>query len=113
MNRLFFFWLVLVLTGKIVDAQPVSDNLSTAIRVLPENIVWSDAKPPVPPGAKAAVLEGDPKSNGIFTIRMKLPAHYTIPPHTHPRDERVTVISGSIFMGLGDSLDQTKAVKYP
>jgi quercetin dioxygenase-like cupin family protein len=50
-----------------------------------------------------AVLEGDPKAAGMFTMRIKLPAGTIIPPHWHPRDERVTVLSGKVLVGMGDT----------
>jgi mannose-6-phosphate isomerase-like protein (cupin superfamily) len=66
------------------------------------NIVWKDAPPSMPKGAKIAVLEGDPQQSGMFTIRLKLPAGSSVPPHWHPRPERVTVLSGEAQVGFGD-----------
>jgi quercetin dioxygenase-like cupin family protein len=68
--------------------------LAAAIQVT--SPVWSAAPPSMPKGAQMAVLEGDPKGPGIFTIRVKLPAGATLAPHTHPRPERVTVLSGKV-----------------
>jgi quercetin dioxygenase-like cupin family protein len=59
----------------------------------------------MPRGAKIAVLEGDPKKPAFFTMRVKLPAGARLGPHTHPADERVTVISGSIHVAFGDKFD--------
>ena len=73
-------------------------------------LVWKEAPPALPPGAKVAVLEGDPAQPGLFTMRIKVPANYKVPPHWHPADEHVTVISGSFFMGLGEKFDE-KAMK--
>lgn len=69
---------------------------------------WVPVKPPLPPGAEAELLEGDPKHEGLFTMRLRLPPGYVLAPHTHPADERVTVISGQVFVGIGDSMDQSK-----
>ena len=33
------------------------------------------------------------------------------PPHNIPNNETVTVLSGGIFVGLGDTFDRTKAEK--
>jgi quercetin dioxygenase-like cupin family protein len=47
------------------------------------------------PGAKIAVLEGDPGKEGYYAIRVKYPEGlYKIAPHTHPQTEHLTVISG-------------------
>jgi hypothetical protein len=49
----------------------------------------------LPPGAKIAVLEGDPGKEGYYAIRVKYPEGlYKIAPHTHPQTEHLTVISG-------------------
>lgn len=61
------------------------------------------------PGAKFTVLEGDPKKTGPVTMRIKLPKNYKLAPHMHGGDERVTAISGSLYFGIGDTMDKTKA----
>jgi uncharacterized RmlC-like cupin family protein len=58
-----------------------------------------------------SVLSGDPGKTGPFTIRLKAPAGYKIPAHSHPTAERVTVISGDFHFGMGDKLDEAKAEK--
>jgi quercetin dioxygenase-like cupin family protein len=66
---------------------------------------WSPAPPVLPPGAEIVVLTGDPAGKGLVTLRLKLPAGYVIAPHSHPTDELVTVISGSLALGMGDKVD--------
>jgi len=73
---------------------------------------WVDMKPPMDAGAKMAVVEGDPKGSGHFTIRVWFPPYYKIPPHIHPVDERTTVLSGEVNVGYGDTMDTTRAKKY-
>ncbi len=75
-----------------------------------DEIKWADSASL--PGAKMAVLEGDPAKMGPVTIRLKLPPDYKLMPHTHPADERVTVLSGVLYMGLGDKLDEKASKKY-
>ena len=67
--------------------------------------VWKDAPPSMPKGTKIAVLEGDTKQPGLFTVRLKVPAGSVIAPHTHPRPERVTVLSGKVRVGFGKKVD--------
>ncbi len=74
----------------------------------PADIQWKDAPPILPAGAKAAVLEGDPGKPGYFAMRLKTPDGYKIMPHWHPNVERVTVISGTLYIGVGDTFDETK-----
>jgi anti-sigma factor ChrR (cupin superfamily) len=72
--------------------------------ISPDDLKWSDV-PSLPPGAKIAVIEGPLNEAVPFTFRLKFPANYQIPAHWHPAVERVTVISGTLNMGLGDNLD--------
>ncbi|WP_146140450.1 cupin domain-containing protein [Zobellella endophytica] len=69
----------------------------------PEQIAWQPGPASVPAGAQFAVLEGNPTEAGIFTMRLKLPDGYLIPLHWHPGVERVTVLSGIVYLGMDDS----------
>jgi len=72
---------------------------------------WGPAPPVLPKGGQMAVLAGDPGKPGPFVVRLKMPSGYKIPPHQHPTDEAVTVISGDFRFGMGDKLDEAKAEK--
>lgn len=72
---------------------------------------WTAAPPSLPPGAQISVLLGNASAEGLYVIRLKFPAGYKIPAHTHPNDEHVTVISGAFHLGLGAKLDETKGTK--
>ena len=74
----------------------------------PSRIAWRPADN-LPPGAQVAVLEGDPKKEGFFTMRIKMPDGYRVPPHWHAKEERVTVLSGTLNLAHGDTFDATKA----
>jgi quercetin dioxygenase-like cupin family protein len=75
---------------------------------------WGPAPPFVPPGAQLTVLEGDPgASSGAFTVRVKTPDGYVVPPHWHPARENVTVISGTMRLGMGDKFDESKMTSLP
>ena len=67
---------------------------------------WGPAPPMLPPGAQIAVLAGDPTKAAPYTVRLKFPANYDIPAHSHPGDEHVVVVSGELFMGMGNKLDR-------
>jgi quercetin dioxygenase-like cupin family protein len=67
---------------------------------------WGQAPPMLPPGAQIAVLAGDPSKAAPYTVRLKFPANYNIPAHSHPTDENVAVVSGALYMGMGDKLDK-------
>lgn len=69
-------------------------------------VKWGPPPPVFPAGAKFAVIEGDPASTGLVTVRLQLPPGYQIAPHWHPTDEHVTVLAGSLALGMGDTLDK-------
>jgi quercetin dioxygenase-like cupin family protein len=74
-----------------------------------KDVKWGPGSPALPPGAQMAVMAGDPAKSGFVSIRATMPAGYTIPPHTHPTDEHVTVLSGSVAFGMGDKVDPKTA----
>ncbi len=86
--------------------------LSCLAQIQITSVEWKDAPSTLPKGAKIAILEGDPKAEGMFTMRIKLPPGTVIPPHWHPRDERVTVISGKVLVGFGDNVDEKKTTAF-
>lgn len=79
----------------------------------PQEVKWAPGPASLPAGAEAAVLYGDPTKEGLFAMRLKLPKGYRIAPHTHPKPEIVTVISGVFKLGLGEKADDSKAKAMP
>ena len=66
------------------------------------------AAPALPEGAQIAVLSGDPSKDGLYVVRVMMPAGYKVPAHNHPTTEMLTVISGDFHIGMGDKLDEEK-----
>lgn len=93
----------------VAAAQPaLSQNAFT-----PDQVKYAAAPPFLNPGAQLAVLEGDPTaSSGDFTVRLKMPAGYKIAPHWHPKRENVTVLSGDLKVGMGDSFQENKMMEF-
>ena len=76
-----------------------------AVTLSPAELKWGDAPPDLPKGAKLSVLHGDPSKPAAFTVRLKMPAGYKIPPHWHSNDEQLTIISGAFVLHMGDTMD--------
>ena len=101
---------VVLLCASILAALPAP---STQNAFTPDQIQFGPVPPFVPPGAQLAVLEGDPTApSGDYTVRLKMPDGYKIPPHWHPKRENVTVISGNFKVGMGDSWDDGKMMTF-
>jgi len=79
----------------------------------PGDLKWGDPPPVFSAGAKFSVLEGDPGKTGLYTVRLQMPDGYKIMPHWHPKDEKVTVISGEFHAGMGDKLQDEGSVSLP
>jgi len=75
----------------------------------PSEAAWGPAPPMLPPGAQIAVLSGDPTRAVAYAVRLKFPANYAIPAHSHPTDENVVVVSGGLTFGMGDRLAKSAA----
>jgi len=102
-----------IIGALILSAPPRSGAPASAHEESPDielfsadKIKWQQGPPSLPKGAMIAVLEGDPNKEGPFVFRVKVPDGYRVPPHTHPKTERVTVISGTFNIGMGDKFDQ-------
>lgn len=70
-----------------------------------DSVKWEAGPSFVPKGAEMAVIAGDPGKDGLYVVRVKLPAGYKIAAHSHPKAESVTVLSGDFHIGMGDKLD--------
>ena len=79
----------------------------------PAEVKWKDGPGSLPAGAKFAVLEGDPAKDGPFVMRLWLLDGFRIQPHWHPKVERVTVISGTFNLGVGEKFDQSATREMP
>ena len=79
----------------------------------PKSLQWKEGPSSLPKRAAYVVLEGDPRKPGPFVFRVKVPDGYQIPPHTHPKPERVTVLEGTFNLGMGAVFDKSKTQALP
>jgi quercetin dioxygenase-like cupin family protein len=114
----------LILAGLVLPTLVVAQNnpsvpsakparADTAVVVIPQATRWGPAPTLLPAGAKLAVLDGDPTKPVPYTMRLSIPDGYRIPPHFHPADEHVTVISGKFQVGMGETFDESKLTTLP
>jgi quercetin dioxygenase-like cupin family protein len=95
---------ILTSAPRVVQAQGHNHVIQT-----PQEAQWGPAPPMLPPGAQIAVLAGDPTKSVPYAVRLKFPASYAIPAHSHPTDEHVVVLSGALTFGMGDALNKGAA----
>jgi quercetin dioxygenase-like cupin family protein len=88
------------------DSHSHMDAGSAHVMMTSNDVKWGPAPPSLPPGSQFAVIEGDPsKAGGTYVIRAKMPDGYSIQPHFHPVTENVTVLEGTLLVGMGDKFD--------
>lgn len=103
---------LLALSAGLVAPAAIAQEMDGHLMVMPDDVEWQEP-PSMAPGARLAVLEGDPSQEGPFTMRLALPANYDIALHTHPATERVTVIGGTFYLGIGETFDRDAAMALP
>ena len=79
----------------------------------PADLVWTPGPSVLPPGMEGVNLVGSATQPGPFTNRMRWPAGYRLPPHFHNTAARVTVISGTLYLGMGARFDTAGARPLP
>ena len=93
MKMLFLVSVPLLMTGSMAEAKSSHSHLK-----------WMAGPPSLPSGVQMAVVSGNPGKKGMFALQLKMPADYAVPPHSHPTNEVVKVVSGKLHYGMGDKL---------
>lgn len=100
--------------AQLTNPDKVTDSRSAHSMLSPSEIKWVPAPPKLPSGAQFAVLHGDRSKPGeSYTFRAKLPDGYSVAPHWHSTDENITVIQGTMRLGMGDKFDAAKLRDLP
>lgn len=81
------------------------------VPVLPDSLRWTS--PPNLPWLRTAWILGAEESPGAYVLRVKLANGGRIAPHTHPDARNSTVLSGTIYVGFGETFDAAKLVAIP
>lgn len=77
-----------------------------------DQIDWNPCPGNMPPGCEAAVLEGDLQAEDFFVVRLRVDRDFYLPPHSHPKEERLTVLSGAVAVDFGDNAERGEAVEF-
>jgi quercetin dioxygenase-like cupin family protein len=109
-KTLGFFVALVVLCG-VAGAQEA--KAPTHILMAPAEAKWGEPPPVFEKGMSFTVVSGDPGKPGLYVVRAKMPAGYKIAPHWHPTDEHVTVLSGTLALGMGEKFDKASMKKLP
>lgn len=86
------------------------------VMLRPEEIKWETPPPStlLPPWLKVAILQGDPTKTGEhYTMRIFHADGTKVPPHWHPADENMVIITGNFMMAVGERYDETSLRDMP
>jgi len=62
--------------------------------------------------AEAATIAEAQNAAGLYTIRVHVARGGSIAPHTHPDTRILTVVSGEVYYGFGETVDLANAKLY-
>ena len=96
--------LPLLVSFALAQGEPLRPAL-----LVPGELTWA----PGPAGALLARVVNDSTTPGIYVVRAKFPAGFRVPPHFHPDDRIVTVLSGTVYVGYGEQFDEAKMKALP
>jgi mannose-6-phosphate isomerase-like protein (cupin superfamily) len=92
----------------------VGASVASPLLLRHDQIPWGPPPPILSPAASMAVIEGDVDARGkLVTFRLRMPDGYRIAPHWHFADEHVTILSGGLKIGHGDTFDATRMETLP
>lgn len=92
--------------GKAQSAKPDVAAGAAHVTVTTRDLKWT----PLFLGLETAVVSGDPaKAGAPFVMRVRATKAAAVPAHWHPMDENVTVLTGTIKIGMGEKYDEKAA----
>ena len=94
-------------TALAAQGQPAAQPATQVIVAHARSLAWAPGPPSLPPGAEFVLLEGNPAEAVPLTFRLRFPPNYRIPPHWHSVIEHVTVLAGTLNVGMGEQATYT------
>lgn len=79
------------------------------IRLTPDDFRWVTQAS----GNQQAAMAGNQKESGLYIYRTRFPANYRNRPHFHPDPRIVTVMSGTLYVGYGEKMDDSQMRALP
>jgi quercetin dioxygenase-like cupin family protein len=80
--------------------------------VSPSQVHWSAGTGALK-GAQVAAIFGAMDKPEAFVVRIRMPDGMKLGPHYHPVLENVTVLQGTLLIGVGDKMDAAKMIALP
>ena len=115
MKRLVLIFCVLfaaLSASAIADSNTMMSSAMTPTIAMPDSLKWTPLKGFQ--GAWVAVIYGTPDKpgSGEYAERLKMNDGVKFPVHYHLQTEQVTVLSGTIMVGIGSKFDASKMTSF-
>lgn len=98
------------LAGSILATVAVAQD-TAPVPLLLDRLRW--VNPPNLSGVQVVWMLGAESTPGPYLRRVKLAPGASISPHTHPDARHSTVLAGTLYVGFGETFDDTKVVAIP
>jgi hypothetical protein len=95
----------------LASAQTARKMVHKTLR--PSELSWRKPPPGLPPSTEAALLDGNPTEPGLFFMRLRLPDGTQLRPHWHSIDEHITILSGRLAVGMGETWSTQNLTDLP
>ena len=100
------------IVGAVATALLASAACAQELRALkPDDIQWTQRRSA--PDVFIADIYSDQSRPGAYAFRVRAQAGHKLPPHTHPDERTITVLSGTYWAGVGEVFDESRLVAYP
>jgi quercetin dioxygenase-like cupin family protein len=101
---------IVLVVSSMFSGLAVAQNI-TPEPILPGTLQWWS--PPNMPGLQGAWVLGAEDKPGLYLFRVKIASGVRIPPHSHPDERNITVLAGTIYVGVGEQFDEVRMVALP
>ena len=103
---------VLALCVSLATAAVARVGLGALYTATPAEMIY--VPDPAHAGYETAIVVGDPSAAGVYAVHTRLPANIRIEPHFHSEQWRIaTVLSGTLYYGVGATFDERKLKALP
>ena len=102
--------LALILLGNIACSGGPQQNSANGGSAQTNSGQWQPGKTP---GSFRRDLVSNPLQPGPYKYHLKLPAGARPPVHKHASEVHIKVLSGSMFIILGEPLDKSRVKRFP
>lgn len=104
MKAFIFRFVGVVFCALFMMAASSQDAALSLARVSADELKWVA----VPSGLQVARIAGDQTKPGVYTYQAKFPAGAKVPPHFHPDERVIVIVSGTVYFGYGEQFDESK-----